>query len=97
MLRSGFDRDLQRLETDLMSLGRRTEQVIVDAVTALRERDFDDSRRIIAEDAAIAKMPDALEAGLVQEFHAKASLGAGNAAAHGRGSACHRYRAVHRE
>lgn len=52
-MRSGFDRDLRRLEEDLMALGSRTEQVIVDAVNALRKRDFDDSRRIIAEDLII--------------------------------------------
>ena len=53
MVRSNFDRGLQAVQDDLLELGKFTENVIVEAVAALRERDLDKAQAIVDRDAAV--------------------------------------------
>ena len=53
MPRADFDRDLRLLQDDILLLGSMVEKAVVRAVDALKRRDLEESRRIVAEDEAI--------------------------------------------
>ena len=53
MAREEFNRDLQQLEAELVLLGALVESSIFNALNALKSRDLDLSRRVIADDDLI--------------------------------------------
>jgi phosphate transport system protein len=53
MPRENFDQELQRLQDEVLTLGSRVESAITDSVDALKRRDLDESRRLIAQDRLI--------------------------------------------
>jgi phosphate transport system protein len=53
MPRETLDRKLNELKDDVLVLGSMVEQAVADAVEALKNRDFDESRRIYADDAQV--------------------------------------------
>ena len=61
MARTHFDRDLQRLQDDLLLLGSIVRQALGDAVTALCERDLESAKRIVAGDREINMRRFAIE------------------------------------
>jgi phosphate transport system protein len=61
MVRRTFDQELQRLQDEVLALGSMVEDAIVQSVTALKQRDFAGSRRLIAADRAINRKRYAIE------------------------------------
>jgi phosphate transport system protein len=61
MPRETFDRELQRLQDELLVLGSMVERAIAESVDALKRRDFEASRRIIAQDRDINARRFAIE------------------------------------
>lgn len=61
MLRKTFDQELQRLQDEVLVLGGMVEQALIDSVEALRQRDMDDARRIVAGDQEINEKRFAIE------------------------------------
>ncbi len=61
MPRETFDRELQRLEDELLVLGSMVESAIAESVEALKRRDFEASQRIIAADKDINAKRFAIE------------------------------------
>ena len=61
MPRQTFDQELQRLQDDVLVLGNMVENALIDSVQHLKERDFEGSRRLIAEDRRINERRFALE------------------------------------
>lgn len=59
--RESFDRELQRLKDEVLALGSRVEQAIVDSVAALGERNWEEAERIIAEDRLVNQERFAIE------------------------------------
>ncbi len=55
MLRESYERQLQRLQDELLIMGSMVEKAILDSVEYLKQRNFEGSRRIIAEDATLNK------------------------------------------
>jgi phosphate transport system protein len=53
MTRTVFDNELQRVQDDVLVLGSMVEQALIESVEALKRRDFDASRRLIASDRKI--------------------------------------------
>ena len=53
MTRIGFDRQLAELQDELIALGNLVEQAIISAINALKARDLEASRRVIAGDDLI--------------------------------------------
>ena len=62
MPRETFDRDLQRLQDEVLALGNMVENAIVESVEGLKQRDRDRSQRLIAEDRDVNKRRFAIEA-----------------------------------
>jgi phosphate transport system protein len=62
MTRQAFDQELERLQGDVLALGSMAEQAILDSVAALRRRDLEASRRLIARDRVINEERFAIEA-----------------------------------
>jgi phosphate transport system protein len=62
MTRKSFERDLQELEDELLTLGSMVGQAIMDSVASLKERDRDQARRIIKQDREMNEKRYALEA-----------------------------------
>ncbi|MDI7275440.1 MAG: phosphate signaling complex protein PhoU [Anaerolineae bacterium] len=62
MARETFDRELRRLQDDMLDLGGMTERALHEAIAALRARDLEHAQRIMADDAAINQRRFALEA-----------------------------------
>ncbi len=50
MPRETFERDLQELEDELLTLGSRVEQAIIDSVAALKHRDREEAKRLVEQD-----------------------------------------------
>jgi phosphate transport system protein len=50
MTRETFDRELQRLQDEVVLLGSLVEKAIVESVDLLKRRDLDGSRRLVAQD-----------------------------------------------
>ncbi len=61
MPRETFDRELRRLEDEVLVLGSMVESAVAEAVEALKRRDFEASRRIIASDRDINAKRFAIE------------------------------------
>ena len=55
MLRENYERQLQRLQDELLIMGSMVQKAIIDSVEYLKERNFEGSRRLIAEDAILNK------------------------------------------
>lgn len=60
--RETFERELQRLQDEVLELGSMVENAILEAVETLKRRDFEGSRRLIAQDRLINKKRFAIEA-----------------------------------
>ena len=61
MPRKSFDRELKRLQGEVLQLGETVEQAIIDAVDALTHQDQETSNRVIAGDRAINERRFAIE------------------------------------
>lgn len=61
MTRQAFERELQRLEADVLSLGDMVERAVLESVGALKRRDLEAARRLMAEDREINKRRFAIE------------------------------------
>lgn len=53
MLRQTYERDLQRLQDDVLALGGMVEEAITASVVSLKQRDMEASERVIAQDQTI--------------------------------------------
>jgi phosphate transport system protein len=61
MPRETFDKDLQHLEDDILTLGSMVETAIIESVDALKQRDLERSRELIALDRKINEKRFAIE------------------------------------
>jgi len=61
MPRETFDQELQRLEREVLVLGSMVENAITESVEALKRRDWETSRRLIAGDRVINEKRFAIE------------------------------------
>jgi phosphate transport system protein len=62
MPRQTFERELQRLQDEMLVMGSMVENAIMESVSALKRRDFEKSRRLVAQDRAINEKRFAIEA-----------------------------------
>ena len=62
MPRETFDRELRRIQEDVLVLGGMVEEAIIESVQLLKRRDLEGSRRLIAQDRAINEKRFAIEA-----------------------------------
>jgi len=62
MPRETFDRELKRLEDEILVLGSMVEKAITESVETLKRRDMEGSRRLIAQDQLINEKRFAIEA-----------------------------------
>jgi phosphate transport system protein len=62
MPRETFERELQRLEDEILALGSMVEEAITQSVESLKRQDLEDSRRLIALDRRINGRRYAIEA-----------------------------------
>ncbi len=62
MGRQSFEQQLQKLQEDVLALGNMVENAITEAVSALKRRDLEASRRLILADQAINEKRFAIEA-----------------------------------
>ncbi|MBM4464583.1 MAG: phosphate signaling complex protein PhoU [Chloroflexi bacterium] len=60
--RETFDRELQRLQDEILALGSMVENALVDSVETLKRRDMEGSQRLIAQDRLINEKRFAIEA-----------------------------------
>jgi phosphate transport system protein len=60
--RETFDRELQRLQDEILALGSMVENALTESVEILKRRDMEGSRRLIAQDRAINEKRFAIEA-----------------------------------
>lgn len=61
MPRAAFDRELQRLQNELLALGIMVEKAIVDSIEILKQRDLEGARRLIDGDRDLNKMRFTIE------------------------------------
>jgi phosphate transport system protein len=61
MLRGTFERELQRLQDEVLVLGSMVEKAIIESVEVLKRRDLEGARRLIAEDRVLNKKRFAIE------------------------------------
>ena len=61
MPRESYDRELQRLQDEVLALGSMVENALTEAVELLKRRDLEGSRRLIAADNEINHRRFALE------------------------------------
>lgn len=61
MPRETFERELQRLQNEMLALGSMVEQAIAESVELLKRRDMEGSRRLIAQDRQINEKRFAIE------------------------------------
>ncbi|MFN2292689.1 MAG: phosphate signaling complex protein PhoU [Anaerolineae bacterium] len=61
MTRQNFDRELRRIEDEIMVLASMAEEALTQSVQTLKQRDFQASRRLIAADRVINERRFALE------------------------------------
>ena len=59
--RETFDRELQRLQDEILALGSMVENALTESVEVLKRRDFEGSRRLIAQDRTINEKRFAIE------------------------------------
>jgi phosphate transport system protein len=57
-----FERELRRLQDEMVAMARTVENVITESVKVLKQRDMEGSRRLIAQDQAINKKRFDIEA-----------------------------------
>jgi len=62
MPRETFDRELQRLQDEIIALGSMVEKALTESVEVLKQRDMEGSRRLIAGDRLINEKRFAIEA-----------------------------------
>lgn len=62
MTREAFERELQRLQDEMVAMASMVENAIVESVEILKQRDMEGSRRLIAQDRAINEKRFAIEA-----------------------------------
>jgi phosphate transport system protein len=62
MPRETFDRELQRLQDEILVLGSMVENALIESVEILKRRDMEGSRRLIAQDHVINEKRFAIEA-----------------------------------
>jgi phosphate transport system protein len=62
MPRETFERELQRLQDEILALGSMVENAIMESVETLKRRDMEGSRRLIAQDRIINEKRFAIEA-----------------------------------
>ncbi|MGD2163908.1 MAG: phosphate signaling complex protein PhoU [Anaerolineae bacterium] len=62
MPREMFERDLQELVDELLTLGSMVEQAVTDSVASLKERDREKAERLVEQDRELNEMRYALEA-----------------------------------
>ncbi|MFQ5814596.1 MAG: phosphate signaling complex protein PhoU [Anaerolineae bacterium] len=62
MPRETFDRELQRLQDEILALGSMVENALTESVEILKRRDMEGSRRLIAQDRLINEKRFAIEA-----------------------------------
>ncbi len=60
--RETFDRELQRLQDEILALGSMVEKAIIESVEVLKRRDLEGARRLIAGDRVINEKRFAIEA-----------------------------------
>lgn len=61
MPREAYDRELQRLQDEMLVLGSMVENALVESVEALKRRDLESSRRVIAADRELNDKRFAIE------------------------------------
>ena len=61
MTRQNFDRELERLQDEVLALGSMVEEALVKAVQQLKKQDFEGSRRLIAADRIVNERRFAME------------------------------------
>jgi phosphate transport system protein len=61
MTRENFERELQRLQEDILTLGSMVEDYLMDSIDVLKRRDLDGSRRLIAYDRQVNQKRFAIE------------------------------------
>jgi phosphate transport system protein len=61
MTRQNLDRELQRLQDELLALGSRVEEALIKSVQQLKQRDLLGSRRLIAADKVVNEQRFAME------------------------------------
>ena len=61
MVREAFERELQRLEDEMMVMANMVESAIIESVEALKRRDLAASRRLIAQDRVINELRFSIE------------------------------------
>jgi phosphate transport system protein len=62
MPRETFERELQRLQDEMLAMASMVENAITESVETLKRRDFEGSRRLIAQDRVINKKRFEIEA-----------------------------------
>jgi phosphate transport system protein len=62
MPRESLDKELQRLEDEILALGSMVENALIESVDALKKRDLEESRRLIAYDRRINEKRFEIEA-----------------------------------
>jgi phosphate transport system protein len=55
MPREAFERDLQRLQDEMVALGSLVSKALIESVESLKQRDFESSRQLIAQDRTVNK------------------------------------------
>jgi phosphate transport system protein len=61
-MRSAFDRELQRIQDEVLVLGSMVEQALVESVEILKRRDMEAARRLMADDRRINEKRFEIEA-----------------------------------
>jgi phosphate transport system protein len=61
-IRATFDKELQRIQDEVIALGSMVETALVESVDLLKQRDMEGSRRLIAEDRRINQKRFEIEA-----------------------------------
>jgi phosphate transport system protein len=61
MIREAFERDLQRLQDEVLVLGSMVEKAIIESVEVLKRQDMEGARRLIAEDRILNEKRFAIE------------------------------------
>jgi phosphate transport system protein len=62
MPRQAFDRELERLQGDVLALGSMAEKALLESVAALKRRDLEASQRLITRDRIVNEKRFAIEA-----------------------------------
>ena len=55
MPREAFERDLRRLQDEIVALGSLVGKALIESVEGLKQRDYESSRRLIAQDRTVNK------------------------------------------